>query len=230
MSSTAKSSGEHCTILVVEDHPTTLAGIRSILNRFYASAQVTHANTFDQALASIQALQPDLVILDLQIPRQDGDLPTTEKGIEVLKTLMQTYPHLNIAVHSSYLDALVRIRPDIDNHLGGFTVTDKGRSTQETFERFDCALKGYTHTRDIRGMQAGLELKPEWLTTLDLACCSGFQDRAIAQKLHVSEGMVRNYWSKIYDVLSVYPEDEREVGKNLRVITCIKAREKGLIA
>lgn len=220
---------DRAEILVVEDHPTTLAGIHTILNRFYANAQVAVAHTFEAASAHVRRTQPSLVILDLQIPEKEGDSPTTEKGVQFLKDLMRQHPHLNIAVHSSYLDALVRIRPDIDSHLGGFTVTDKGRSTQETFERFDCALKGYTHTRDIRGLQAGLELKPEWLTTLDLACRAGLKDRAIAQQLHVSESMVRNYWSKIYDVLEIYPEDEKEGGRNLRVITCIRAREEGLV-
>ncbi|MEM6837075.1 MAG: DNA-binding response regulator, partial [Cyanobacteria bacterium P01_C01_bin.120] len=96
-------------------------------------------------------------------------------------------------------------------------------------ERFKAALQGYTHTRDIRSLKAGLELKPEWLETLDLACKEGYQDRAIAKHLHVSESMVRNYWSKIYDVLGIYPENAKEEGRNLRIVTCLKARDEGLI-
>lgn len=216
-------------ILIVEDHPVTLAGILSILREFYSPATLVMAANQTEALQQIQKNSFDLVILDLQIPAKDSTPTALEVGIQFLKDLMRDYPHLNIAVQSSYLDALSRIRPDIDNHRGGFTVVDKGRSTQETFERFDCALKGYTHTRDIRGLQAGLEVKPEWLTTLSLACEKGLQDKAIAKELHVSESMIRNYWTKIYDVLDIYPEDEKEVGKNLRILTCIKARKEGLI-
>lgn len=223
------SSRDQRTVFVVEDHPTTLAGIHSILQRFGDGISVETLTTLEAAKRAIQASQPSLIVLDLQLPEHGGDAASTETGIQFLKELMLSHPDLNIAVHSSYPDALIRILPDIDNHRGGFTVTSKDSSTEKAFERFNAALQGYTHTRDIRSLKAGLELKPEWLETLDLACKEGFQDRAIAKHLHVSESMVRNYWSKIYDVLGIYPEDEKEEGRNLRIITCIKAREEGLI-
>lgn len=224
-----KPDGDHYTIFVVEDHPTTLAGIHSILGRFGNHIHLENLATLEAARAAIKRSQPDLLVLDLQLPERVGENATTEVGIQFLKDLMQNYPKLNIAVHTSYPDALVRIIPDIDNHRGGFTVTSKDSSTEKAFERFKASLQGYTHTRDIRSLKAGLELKPEWLETLDLACKSGYQDRAIAKHLHVSESMVRNYWSKIYDVLGIYPEDEKEEGRNLRIVTCLKARDEGLI-
>lgn len=229
MTSTPSSGSDRDVIFVVEDHPTTLAGIHSILQRFGDTVAVETLQTLQAANAAIKSSQPDLMISDLQLPESPGAPASTETGIQFLKDLMQAYPNLNIAVHTSYPDALIRIIPDIDNHQGGFTVTSKDSSTEKAFERFSAALQGYTHTRDIRSLKAGLEMKPEWLETLDLACKDGFQDRAIAKHLHVSESMVRNYWSKIYDVLGIYPEDEKEEGRNLRIVTCIKAREEGLI-
>ena len=229
MTSTTTPSSDRYTVFVVEDHPTTLAGIHSILQRFGNKITVETLTTLHDAKKAIQKLQPNLIVLDLQLPEEPGETASTETGIQFLKDLMQSHPYLNIAVHTSYPDALIRIIPDIDNHLGGFTVTSKDSSTEKAFERFNAALQGYTHTRDIRSLKAGLELKPEWLATLDLACKNGYQDRAIAKHLHVSESMVRNYWSKIYDVLGIYPEDEKEEGRNLRIVTCIKARDEGLI-
>ncbi|NER83908.1 MAG: response regulator transcription factor [Leptolyngbya sp. SIO1D8] len=229
MISTTISGSDRYTVFVVEDHPTTLAGIHSVLQRFENKIEVKTLETLQEAKAAIQKLQPDLIVSDLQLPESPGEAASTEIGIQFLKDLMKDYPNLNIAVHSSYPDALIRILPDIDNHRGGFTVTNKDSSTEKAFERFNAALQGYTHTRDIRSLKAGLELKPEWLETLDLACTEGYQDRAIAKHLHVSESMVRNYWSKIYDVLGIYPEDEKEEGRNLRIVTCIKAREEGLV-
>ncbi|MEM9007660.1 MAG: response regulator transcription factor [Cyanobacteria bacterium P01_F01_bin.86] len=229
MTSKAPPDSDRHTVLVVEDHPTTLAGIHSVLQRFGDQIAVETRTTLREAKKAIQKSQPNLIILDLQLPETVGDNASTETGIQFLKDLMQSHPYLNIAVHTSYPDALIRIIPDIDNHRGGFTVTSKDSSTEKVFERFSAALQGYTHTRDIRSLKAGLELKPEWLATLDLACKDGYQDRAIAKHLHVSESMVRNYWSKIYDVLGIYPEDEKGEGRNLRIVTCIKARDEGLI-
>ena len=229
MTSTLASGSDRPTIFVVEDHPTTLAGIHSILKRFGDNIALETLPTLQEAREAIYRLEPDLLVLDLQLPESPGETATTEVGIQFLKDLMQNHAELNIAVHTSYPDALVRIIPDIDNHRGGFTVTSKDSSTDKAFERFKAAFQGYTHTRDIRSLKAGLELKPEWLETLDLACKEGYQDRAIAKHLHVSESMVRNYWSKIYDVLGIYPEDEKEEGRNLRIVTCLKAREEGLV-
>ena len=68
-------------------------------------------------------------------------------------------------------------------------------------------------------------MKPEWLKLLNLAFEKGLQDKAIAENMCVSERMVRHYWSKLQDVLNIYPEE----GKNIRIQTEIKARLEGLI-
>jgi DNA-binding NarL/FixJ family response regulator len=60
---------------------------------------------------------------------------------------------------------------------------------------------------------------------LTLAFNEGLQDKAIAERMCVSERMVRHYWSKLQDALHVYPED----GKNIRIQTEMQAREEGLI-
>jgi DNA-binding NarL/FixJ family response regulator len=91
--------------------------------------------------------------------------------------------------------------------------------------RVDLALRGLSHTKDIKAVQTGLEVKPEWLTVLSLAFEEGLQDKAIAQRMYVSERMVRHYWTKVQDVLGLYPEE----GKNIRIQTEMKAREEGLI-
>jgi DNA-binding NarL/FixJ family response regulator len=74
-------------------------------------------------------------------------------------------------------------------------------------------------------MRGGLEVKPEWLQVLQLAFQQGLQDKAIADQMKVSERTVRHYWSKVQDVLAVYPDP----GKNIRIQTEIRAREEGLI-
>jgi DNA-binding NarL/FixJ family response regulator len=60
---------------------------------------------------------------------------------------------------------------------------------------------------------------------LQLAFNEGLQDTAIAERINVAERTVRHYWTKIQDVLGVYPD----AGKNLRIQTEIRAREEGLI-
>jgi DNA-binding NarL/FixJ family response regulator len=136
---------------------------------------------------------------------------------------MKNYPTLNLVVQSSYVKALVRIKPDMDAHEGGFTVADKGLSSQEMLKRIDLALKGVTHTKDLK-MPSG-EVKPEWLEVLNLAFEEGLEDKVIAERMRIAPRTVRHYWTKVQDVLGVYPED----GKSLRIQTEKRAREEGFI-
>jgi DNA-binding NarL/FixJ family response regulator len=216
-------------ILVVDDHEIVLGGTIDLLKREYPQAEILTAQTAESALNQVESAQPNLVVLDLSLPEKSGGAAQTETGVQLLRTLMQKYPTLNLTVQSTYVKALVRIKPDIDNHKGGFTVADKSLSSKEMLTRVDWALKGITHTKDIRQGRSVLEVKPDWITVLKLAFYEGLQDRAIAQRMQVSERTVRHYWTKIQDVLGVYPEDDKKDGKNIRIQTEIQAREEGLI-
>lgn len=212
-------------MLVVDDHESVLGGTVDVLRRQYPEAEILTAQTPESAQEQMETSQPDLVVMDLSIPEKPGAMARTDTGIQLLRTLMTRYPTLNIVVQSAHIRTLVRIKPNIDVHKGGFTVADKSLSTKEMLNRANWALQGLTHTKDIKGMQAGLEVKPEWLSVLTLAFQEGLQDKAIAERMNVSERMVRHYWTKLQDVLSVYPEE----GKNIRIQTEMRARAEGLI-
>jgi DNA-binding NarL/FixJ family response regulator len=212
-------------ILVIDDHELVLGGTFDVLRRQYPDAEILTAQTAQSAREQILKFTPDLVVMDLSIPEKPGIGARTDTGIQLLRTLMKDYPTLNIVVQSTHVKTLVRIRPEIDAHKGGFTVADKSLSSKDMLTRVSWATQGLTHTKDIKGMHSGLEVKPEWLTVLTLAFQEGLQDKAIAERMCVSERMVRHYWTKIQDVLGIYPEE----GKNIRIQTERRAREEGLI-
>ena len=213
-------------ILVVDDHQLILSGILELLRREYTDAEFLKAQTAQEAFDIVASCLLDLVIVDLSIPEKSGMTAQIETGIQLLKTLMKKYPTLNIMVQSSYIKALVRIKREIDDHQGGFVIANKGLSEQEILNRVNLALQGITHTKDNK---TALEFKPEWLEVLKLASEEGLQDKAIAERMHIHERTVRSYWTKIQDVLGVYPEDCKQEGKNIRIQTTIRAREEGLI-
>lgn len=214
---------EMLKILVVDDHELILNGTIDLLKRHYAQAELFTAKTIQSTLQQVEALQPDLVIIDLALPETAGDSAEINDGIRSLRTLMKTYSTLNLVVQSSYVKALVRIKADIDVHEGGFTVADKGLSSQEMLNRIDLALRGVTHTKDLR-MPPG-EVKLEWIELLNFAFAEGLEDKVIADRMKVSLRTVRHYWAKVQDVLGVYLED----GKSLRIQTEKRAREEGFI-
>lgn len=212
-------------ILLIDDHELVIGGTIDVLRRHYPNAEILTAQTAENVDEQIEKFQPDVVVMDLSIPEKPGVAARTEVGIQLLKTLMKKYPNLNLVVQSAHVRTLVRIKPEIDAHKGGFTVADKSLSSKEMLTRVGWAMQGLTHTKDIKSIQAGLEFKPEWLTVLSLAFQEGLQDKAIADRMNVSERMVRHYWTKVQDALNVYPEE----GKNIRIQTEMRSREEGLI-
>ncbi|MGV0028208.1 response regulator [Phormidesmis priestleyi] len=211
------------TFLVVDDHALVLGGTLGILKQEYPETEILTAPTAQEALRQVEQSHPDLVIVDLVMPDTIGDIAQANSGLQLLKLLMEQYPHLNIVVQSAHVRTLVWLKPTIDNHLGGFTVVDKSQPVKDMLTMVDWALRERTHTpKEIRN---GIQLKPTWMQVLHFAFQEGLQDTAIAKRMNVSERTVQYYWTKIRDVLEVYPDDD----KNLRIQTELRAREEGLL-
>ena len=210
-------------ILVIDDHESVLHGTVSVLQKEYPDAEILTAQTAESAAKLIESARPSLVVVDLSIPEASGALARTETGIQLLRLLLQRYPTLNIVVQSAHTQSLVRLKPAINTHEGGFTIADKSLSVREMLTKVDWSFQGLVYTP--REMRTGLELKLEWLEVLRLAFQEGLQDKAIAEKMNISERTVRHYWTQVQDALGVYPD----TGKNIRIQTEMKARELGLI-
>jgi DNA-binding NarL/FixJ family response regulator len=214
---------EKQTFLVVDDHALVLGGTLSILKQEYPEAEILTASTAQEALRQVEQTHPDLVIVDLVMPDTIGEVAQANSGLQLLKILMEQYPHLNLVVQSAHVRTLIWLKPSIDNHLGGFTVVDKSQPVKDMLTMVDWALRERTHTpKEIRN---GVQLKPAWMQVLQFAFQESLQDTAIAKRMNVSERTVQYYWTKIRDVLEVYPDDE----KNLRIQTELRAREEGLL-
>ncbi|HBE17439.1 MAG TPA: response regulator receiver protein [Cyanobacteria bacterium UBA11149] len=210
-------------ILVLDDHESVLEGTIDVLTRHYPDAEILTAQTAESAKNQVETSHPDLLVTDLSIPEKPGEIARSDSGVQLLRTLMKEYPTLNIVVQSAHVRSLVRLKPTIDTHEGGFTIADKSLPMKEMLAKVDWAMQGVVYTP--KEMRSGLEVKPEWLQMLKLAFEDGLQDKAIAQRMNVAERTVRHYWNKVQDALGVYPED----GKNIRIQTEIQAREEGLI-
>ncbi len=213
-------------ILLIDDHQLILTGTFNLLQHEYPNADIIKVKTAFDAIEKIATSLFDLIVMDLSVPEQAGMTAQIDIGINLIQHLLKQYPQQNLVVQSSYIKALVRIKHEIDEHQGGFAIADKGLSEQEMLSRVYIAVQGATHTQDIKN---GLELKPEWLEVLRLAFEEGLTDKLISERMYRSERAVRAYWTKIQDVLGLYPEDCKKQGKNIRIQTEIYARQAGLI-
>jgi DNA-binding NarL/FixJ family response regulator len=210
-------------ILVIDDHEMVLSGTTATLKNHYSDAEIYTSRTAQQGFEQLKMINPDVLIVDLSMPQVVGEMARVETGIQLLRQIMEVYPNLNIVVQSANVKSLIRIKSAIAGHEGGFTIADKSLSMQEMLKKVEWAVQGIVFTP--KEMRNGVEMKAEWLDVLRLAFEEGLQDKAISEQMNVAERTVRHYWSKIQDVLDVYPDE----GKNIRIQTEKRAREEGLI-
>lgn len=94
-------------VLIVEDNLVVTRGLRALLAEFPDRVTVVgDATNVEDAKESVQELSPDLVLLDLQLPREPGvlaDNKTAYKhGIELINYLKKTAKNVRILVNSDF--------------------------------------------------------------------------------------------------------------------------------
>src|SRR5688572_27641096 len=81
-------------VLMVDDHPVFLAGLRNLLEADARIEVVGQASTGAEAISLSAQTQPDAVVMDLQLP----DL----NGIDVTRAITHTSPHIGVLVLTMY--------------------------------------------------------------------------------------------------------------------------------
>ena len=145
-------------VLVTDDHAVLRTGITALLEREPDMTVVGDAATADQAVSRARTLQPDVILLDVVMPRKSGfealpELHEVAPEARVIMLSMQTNPSairkaLNsgatgfVAKHASdtdLVDAIRRVAAGsgyVDPALGGnLVVSDSAALTEELSER-----------------------------------------------------------------------------------------------
>ncbi len=89
----SRASEEPMHILVVDDDE----GIRSVLTNALSEYRVTDASDGKEALDSIRAERPDLIVTDIMMPNMDG--------MGLANQLLKDYPHIPIIALSGNVEA-----------------------------------------------------------------------------------------------------------------------------
>jgi DNA-binding NarL/FixJ family response regulator len=90
------TGGEATRVLVADDHVAFRAGLRALLETAADLVVVGEADNGETALAAARAMQPDVVLMDINMPGLDG--------VEATRRLVDAAPHVAVLVLTMHDD------------------------------------------------------------------------------------------------------------------------------
>lgn len=213
---------EPTRVLIADDHSHFRKGLSALLLSASDLEVVGEAEDGDQATALAAELQPDVILMDLNMPGTDG--------VEATRQILNTSPHISILVVSMFEDD-DSVFAALQAGARGYLL--KGASKAEILRAIRAVVSGeaifgpniakrlMSYFASPRPRSAPAEAFPE-LTEREreiLALVAEHQTNPeIARRLHLSQKTVRNHVSNIFAKLQVAD----------RAQAIIRAREAGL--
>lgn len=206
-------------ILIADDHPVFRFGLRALLGAEPGMDVVGEATTGEEAIALAATLQPDVILMDLNMP--------VVNGIDATRQILKANPAIGILVITMFDDdsLFAAMRAGARGYLL------KGAAGEETLRAIHAVAQGeaiFSPTvaqRLMRYFSASRAAAPvpfPQLTERELEIlgllAKGLTNAAIADQLYLSPKTVRNQVSSIFAKLQVADRAE----------AILRAREAGL--
>ncbi len=190
-------------ILVADDHPVVREGLIAMLSTQADFEIVGEAAHGEEVVQKAKALRPDVVLLDLEMPKMDG--------VEALQRLRETAPEVRALVFTVF-DTDERIVEAVRAGAQGYLL--KGAPRSEVFKAIRIVSEGgsllepLVASKVLRHISSEADASrhtPEALTPREmevLQCLGrGLTNKDIAEALFISERTVKFHVSAILDKL-----------------------------
>jgi DNA-binding NarL/FixJ family response regulator len=194
-------------VLIVDDHEVLRAGTRQVLEASNDIAVVGEADDGAAALAVIDDLDPDVVLIDVRLPDRNG--------IDVCRQLTVTHPSVRVVILSAYDDDGF-VRAALEAGATGYLLKTMARD--ELVAAVRAASQGTTVLDPVlsprlagaqSGWGAGSGPPLTWREreTVELVA-QGLANKAIAARLGVSVRTVEGHLNHVFTKLGVESRTE----------------------
>lgn len=186
-------------ILLADDHPIVRDGLSAVLSTQIDFAVVGEAESGGQVLAQVATLQPDILLLDLEMP--DGD------GVETLQKLAATGATVRVIIFTAF-DTDDRIVEAVRAGAKGYLL--KGAPRAELFNAIRIVHSGGSLLQPVIASKLIRRLTqppaiPEPLTAREqevlTLIAQGLPNKEIAARLVITERTVKFHVSAIMSKL-----------------------------
>jgi DNA-binding NarL/FixJ family response regulator len=189
-------------VVLADDHPLTRAGLKSYLDSEKEIELIGEAEDGQRALEMIRELEPDVVLLDIRMPKLDG--------VTVARMIKESGIDVNIIMLTSY-DAQQYVLASLRNGAKGFIL--KTAPPEELARAIMVVSKGGLFLdSEVAGAVGEDELMPETISARErevlLLAARGFSSKEVASKLFISERTVQTHLASIYDKLGARNKTE----------------------
>lgn len=193
---------EPIRILLADDHAVVRAGIRQFLERAAGLRVVAEADDGDMARRLIAEKQPDVAVLDIQMPRATG--------IEVARWSRANYPLVGLLVLTAYDDDPY-VAAALAAGANGYVlktaapdaIVQAVRDVNEGRQVLDPSIRGRATAREMTYEP----LSERELEVLALAA-RGYTNKAISAQLFISDRTVQGHLAHIYAKLQAATRTE----------------------
>ncbi|MEV4018459.1 response regulator transcription factor [Nonomuraea angiospora] len=185
-------------LLIADDHPIVRDGIRGMFAGDPDFEVLGEAGDGAQAVELARALNPDVILMDLRMPRMDG--------VAAIKELARLGIAARVLVLTTY-DTDRDVLPAIEAGATGYLLKDTGRDelvrAVRTAARGEAVLSPSVATRLLGQVRAPADpLSARELEVLQLIA-DGATNREVATRLFISEATVKSHVLHIYTKLGV---------------------------
>jgi NarL family two-component system response regulator LiaR len=193
-------------ILIADDHPVVQDGLQAVLGTQVDFEITGVAGTGMEVLRKVAAHEPDIVLLDLEMPEMDG--------LEVLENLRRDHPKVKVIVFTAF-DTDEQIVGAVKAGAKGYLL--KGAPSQDLFEAIRTVSKGgsllqpivasklielVSGESDLRRLEETVSLTDRERQVLEQLAL-GKTNKEIAQELVITERTVKFHVSSIFSKLGV---------------------------
>jgi two-component system, NarL family, response regulator LiaR len=194
---------ETITVLLVDDHAVVREGIRSFLELQEGIEVVGEGGDGEEAVRMAAQLRPDVILMDLVMPRLDG--------VGAMRELRRRLPEVRVIVLTSFSDD-DRLLPAIQAGAAGYLLKDvqpqelaravRAAHAGEALLDPGVAARVVEAIAQRPGEEPADNLTPRERQVLELIA-RGLPNKLIARALEVSEKTVKNHVSHVLAKLGV---------------------------